>query len=199
MDHYDWVALKHEYVTDPKMTLRKMAAKHHINYRSVADRSRRDGWFAARKKHQSRVASKAINRTGDLQARELAKESEFLELMKGHMDRMLHDEMQFQRHLVEEKEISDESVHVGTSEKIFSKFDSRAMKDTMQVLQMMETMTRSLYNIQKAEAIQRRHMEAERLQIERERLELEKQRHEMNKPDTSTVIRIEGYEKGWDE
>ena len=51
------------------------------------------------------------------------------------------------------------------------------MKDSMQALKMIEDMTRSLHNIQKAEAIQRQQIERERLEIEKERLELERERN----------------------
>ena len=176
--NYDWVAIKYEYVTDPTMTLRKIAEKYGINYKTVALRSKADDWFATRKKHQSSVVSKAAAKTGTLQAKELAKESDLLQLMKGHMDRMLSDNMQFQRHLVETRVFDEEGGGVqSTQEKIFAKFDARAMKDSMQALKMIEDMTRSLHNIQKAEAIQRQQIERERLEIEKERLELERERN----------------------
>ena len=111
-------------------------------------------------------------------AAELSKESDFLQLMKGHMDRMLHDQDQFQRHLVETKVFDEDgNMIMTTEERQFDKFDSKAMKDSMQILQMMESMTRSLYNVQKAEAIQRQQIERERLEIEKERLALEKERN----------------------
>ena len=160
---YDWDKVQHDYVTTPDMTLRKISEKYGINYKTVALRSKAESWFAARKHYQSEMVSKAIARTCRLQAKELSDEAEFLQMMKGHMNRMLKDEEQFQRHLVTE---GGESYY-GVEEHIYEKFDSRAMKDAMQTLKMIEEMSRSLYNIQKAEAIQRH-------QIERERLELEK-------------------------
>ena len=98
--NYDWAKIQHEYVTDPDMTLRKIAEKHGMNYVTVAKRSKAEGWFATRKKHQSNVISKAISKTEAKQAKELSEEADFLQLMKGHMSRMLNDDMQFQRQLV---------------------------------------------------------------------------------------------------
>ena len=175
---HDWAAIKHEYVTNPNTSLRKVAKKYGVSYRTIAKRSKAEGWFATRKESISRVISKSISNTEEKMAAELSKESDFLQLMKGHMDRMLHDQDQFQRHLVETKVFDEDgNMIMTTEERQFDKFDSKAMKDSMQILQMMESMTRSLYNVQKAEAIQRQQIERERLEIEKERLALEKERN----------------------
>ena len=191
--NYDWAKIQHEYVTDPEMSLRRIAKKHGINYQTVAKRSKAEGWFATRKKHQSKVISKAISRTGDLQAKELADEASFLKLMKGHVDRMLSDNQQFQRQTYIDPLTGE------LKEKVTNKFDSRAVKDTMQCLKMIEEMSRSLYNIQKATEIQSHQLAADKANLERERFEFEKEKANFNKPDSSAVIRIEGYEEGWDE
>lgn len=179
--NYDWAKIQHEYVTDPQMSLRRIAEKYGINYKTVAKKSKADNWFATRKECQSRVVSKAITKTENKLAAELSQESDFLGKMKGHFDRMISDSQQYQRHLVETKVIDDEgSMIITTEEKQFDKFDSKAMKDSMQILQMMESMTRSLYNIEKAEKLQKQQLDRERFEfdkeMQRERLELEKER-----------------------
>ena len=190
---HDWAAIKHEYVTDPKSSLRKIADKYGVNYNTVAKKSKADDWFATRKKTQSKILAKAISRTEDKMAKELAEEADFLALMKGHVSRMLNDQDQFNRHIKVDPVTGD------VSDEILDKVDSRAVKDTMQTLKMIEEMSRSLYNIQKAEAIQKRQLEAERLQLERERFEFEKLKADINKPDASNTIRIDGLEEGWAE
>lgn len=191
--NYDWAKIQHDYVTSPDMTLRKISEKYGINYKTVAKRSKADSWFAARKKCQSKVVSKGISKTTNQLAAELSQASDFLALMQGHMSRMLSDSNQFQRHLV------TNIVTGETEEKIYGKADSRAMKDAMQTLDLIEKMTRSLYNLQKAETIQKHQLDAERLQLERERFEFEKQKSEYAKPDSTNSIRIEGFEVGWSE
>ena len=179
--NYDWAKIQHEYVTDPQMSLRRIAEKYGINYKTVAKKSKADNWFATRKKCQSKVVSKAISKTENKMATELSQESDFLDKMKGHFDRMISDTQQYQRHLIETRIIDEDgSMIVSPEEKIFNKFDSRSMKDSMQILQMMESMTRSLYNIEKAERIQKQQLDRERFEfdkeIQRERLEIEKER-----------------------
>lgn len=175
---HDWAAIKHEYVTDPNASLRKLAAKYGVSYSTIANKSKADDWFATRKKTQSKIVSKGISRTVNKMANELSKEADFLERMKGHMEKMLKDDLQYQRHLVETKTFDEDGgMTITTEEKLYNKFDSKAMKDSMQILQMMESMTRSLYNIQKSEALERQQIERERLEIEKERLALERERN----------------------
>ena len=179
--NYDWEAIKHDYVTDPDATLRNIADKYGIRRNTVYKKSKADDWFATRKKVQAEIGAKAIAKTTNRMAAELSKESDYLQLMKGHMGRMLQDDMQFQRHLVETRVIDEDgSMIVSPEEKIFNKFDSRSMKDSMQILKMMEDMTRSLKNIQKAESIQKQQLERERFEFDKEmarqKLELEKEK-----------------------
>ena len=191
--NYNWNPVKHDYITDPSMSLRKVAKKYDISLDAVAHKSKAEGWFAARKEHQNKIVTKAITQTDDKLAAELSQESDFLALMKGHMSRMLSDQEQYQRHIITNPYTGE------TEERICNKFDSKAMKDSMQMLQMMEAMTRSLYNIQKATELQKAKNDAERLALEREKFEWEKQKADMMKPDKSAVIRIEGFEQEWAE
>ena len=72
------------------------------------------------------------------------------------------------------------------------------MRDAMQVLTMIEDMTRSLYNISKAEAIRRAKLDSERAQLEREKFEFEKEKAAFHKPD-KTSITIDGLKEEWTE
>ena len=175
---HDWAAIKHEYVTDPDASLRKIAKKYGVSLNAIAKKSKAEDWFVTRKKTQTKIVTKGITKTVNKMADELSKESDFLERMKGHMDRMLQDDMQYQRHLVETKTFDEDGgMTIATEERLYNKYDSKAMKDSMQILQMMESMTRSLYNIQKAEALERQQIERERLELEKERLALERERN----------------------
>lgn len=168
--NYDWNAIMIDYCSDPKATLKSISKKYDIRYDTVAKKSKADNWFATRKRHQSKVVSKALSKSATKQSNELAKEMSMLSMMQGHIDKALKDSVQFNRHIKVDPITGD------LTEEILDKVDTRAAKDIMQTLKMIEDMSRSLYNIQKAEAIQRHQIEAERLQLERERLELEKER-----------------------
>lgn len=190
---HDWATIEHEYLTDPDATLRKLAEKYGVSKNAIYKKSKAEGWFATRKKTQAKAVAKAVAKTTNRMATELSLEADFLALMEGHVGRMLKDEKQYQRQLVTNPVTGE------TEERLTEKFDSRSMKDSMQILQMMEAMTRSIYNLQKAETIQKHQLEAERLQLEREKFEWEKQKSEYARPDSGNSIRIEGFEEGWAE
>lgn len=190
--NYDWNTIMIDYCSDPKATLKSISKKYDIRYDTVAKKSKADNWFATRKKQQAKVVSKALTKRANKQANELAKEIELLSKMKDAVTDTLSDPSQFHRH------IKVDAVTGDIEDRVLDKVDTRAMKDTMQVLKMIEEMSRSLYNIQKAEAIQKHQIDAERMQLEREKFEFEKQKAEANKPDTSgAVIRVEGFEDDW--
>ena len=189
--NYDWGKIQHEYVTDPEMSLRRIAKKHGINYQTVAKRSKAEGWFATRKKHQSDVVSKAISQTGTKQAKELSRELGFLNTMQDRMSEMLADENQFKRHIVLD--------NLESKEVVAEKYDTHAMKDAFQMLEIMEKLSRSLLDIQRLEAMQKHEIDVQRMQLEREKFEFEKQKAEFGKTDNNYAIRIEGFEEGWDE
>lgn len=189
---YDWNEIMMDYCSDPNATLRSICEKYGVSMDAVAKKSKADSWFATRKKTQKRIVAKAITKAANKQANELAKEMELLSKMKDAVTDTLSDPSQFHRH------IKVDAVTGDIEDRVLDKVDTRAMKDTMQVLKMIEEMSRSLYNIQKAEAIQKHQIDAERMQLERERFEFEKEKAAANKPDTSgAVIRVEGFEDDW--
>ena len=168
--NYDWTTIKADYASDPKATLRSISEKYGISMTTIAKKSRADNWFATRKETQQKIAAKVITKNVNKIAAELSDEADLLAMMKGHVTRALKDQVQFNRHIKVDPITGD------LSEEVLEKVDARSAKDIMQTLKMIEEMTRSLYNIQKAETLQRHQIEAERLQLERERLELEKER-----------------------
>jgi LysM repeat protein len=186
---HDWAAIKHDYVTDTEASLRKIAAKYGVNYNTIAHRSKAEGWFATRKEHQAKVVSKAISQTGTKQARELSRELDFLNTMQDRMSEMLADADQFKRHIVID--------NLESKEVVAEKYDTHAMKDTFQMLEIMEKLSRSLLDIQRLEAMQKHEIDVQRMQLEREKFEFEKQKAAAFKPAEGNAIRIEGFEEGW--
>ena len=95
---HDWTAIKHEYVTDPHASLRKIAKKYGVSETTIYKKSKADNWFATRKKHQANVVAKAIAKTENEQAKRLEEEADYLKRLSGFMDRMLNDDDQFNSH-----------------------------------------------------------------------------------------------------
>lgn len=188
----DWNTIKVEYITDPTTSLRKLSKKYGVSLDNLAKKSKAESWFASRKKHQNKIVTDAITQTGRSQAKELAKSMEYLHTLSDRMGEMLDDKDQFRKHFLQ-----DETLAV--KETITTKYDTKAMKDSFQMVKMIEDLSRSLLDIQRLEALQKHEIDAARLQLERERFEFEKQKAEAFKPTNGNAIRIEGFEKGWSE
>lgn len=68
-ERHDWPLLKERYATSD-LSLRQMSDQTGISLRTLATRSRRDGWPQARVDHFNAVAADAQRRTAEAQAQE---------------------------------------------------------------------------------------------------------------------------------
>lgn len=174
--NYNWDAIKLDYISNPKSSIRQISEKYKIRFRTVADRSKADGWVAAKKEYMKKVTTKATTKAATKQADTLARLAVVADKLAGVLEKAVDDEQQFNRHIVMES-ASDGATSMSTMvEKQFDKIDNRALKDTIQSLKMLEDIQRSLKNIQSAERLNKERREDERLRIERERWEAEKAR-----------------------
>lgn len=197
---YDWNLIKNDYVSDPKSTLEKISKKYGIRFATVKKHSSAECWLATKKEYQEKVRQKALQMTIPKQANQLAKELASVDNIADRIQRMLADEDQFNRHIVQETEVDDRGIPMTkTIERVYSKTDVRAMKDALQSLKMIEEMKRSMLDLQRAEVLHRAQIEKERLALEREKFEWEKQKAEYARPDGTNTIKIEGLEEGWAE
>ena len=198
--NYDWDAIKLDYISNPKSSIKQISEKYGIRQRTVSDRCAKDGWVEAKKNHLKKVASKAASKATVKQADSLARLANVADKLAGVLEKAVADEQQFNRHIVMES-ASDGATSMSTMvEKQFDKIDNRALKDTVQSLKMLEDIQRSLRNIEKAEHMRKEAREDERLRLERERFELEKSKYnDSQTADNDIKVVIGGYEDGWDE
>lgn len=132
----NWEQIKTEYVTGD-ISQRKLAAKHGVPYSTLKYRADRGEWFAARKKHKSKVIAKSMQKAEAKQVRVACKELTLLDKIERHLDRAISDVDQFNRYVVQEQIGHGQTE---TTEQIYGKADMRALKDAMQVLSMVEKM-----------------------------------------------------------
>lgn len=188
-----WEKIKADYVTDPGLSLKKVAEKYGVPLRTVAQHSKAENWFATKQEHQEQYCNELATKLHQKKADTLEQE---LMAALNFSDRLLkvleEDPEQFNRHLIVTTVIDEEGVITTTDEKTFDKIDMRAMKDAVSVLKTIEELKRSILGIQTIENLQR-------YQLEKDRFEFEKQKAEILKPDSTNSIRIEGFEKGWSE
>ena len=185
---YDWEMIKLDYVTDPLSSHKKISEKYGVSLVSIRKHSKADDWLATKKKYQRDVTEKVIQKVSAKNADKLANAIIAASNIADAILKKTEDPDQFCRYIVQEG--SAESY--GSTEYVFEKMDMKAAKEAISALKGVDDLLRGYYNIQKAEAL-------EKARLEREKFEWEKQKTEMAKPDTTNVIRIEGFEKGWAE
>ena len=172
---YDWETIKIDYVTTPGSSLKKIAKKYGIRLSTVYEKSSADSWFATKREYQKKVTAKAIEKAVVKNANKLAKELQSVDKASDLIVKMFADNNQFNRHLVTTTSGTD----ITTSEEIFDKVDSRALKDALSCLKMIEDMKRSIMEEQKLGERQKYELEKARLALEQERLALERERNSL--------------------
>lgn len=188
-----WEKIKADYVTDPGLSLKKVSEKYGVPLDTVKKHSKAENWFATKKEHQEQYATELAQKLHQGKLQTLEQELESVQNASNVIVAILSDNKQFKRHLTT-------NVITGeTKQEVFDKYDTRALKDTLSCLKMIEDMKRSMLGIQKIENIQKHQLDAERLQLDKDRFEFEKQKTEMFKPTEGNAIRIEGFDKEWAE
>lgn len=165
----DWKAIKTEYITT-SISQRKLAKKHSVSISTLRRNAQKQGWFDAKKKYQSRVVQKAVQKIETKESDLLARELSVANKITGVLERTFNDANQFQRHIVQTKEKRNDGDTVWEAKEIiFGKVDTQALKQAADALQVVEKIKRSILHIL---------TETERTQLEmaREKLELEKQK-----------------------
>ncbi|MFQ9811228.1 MAG: hypothetical protein ACLRYB_18270 [Segatella copri] len=173
---YDWGKLKTRIHND-RYQPEKLAKKHGIRYPTVCERSSKEGWVAARKKHIQKTCAKACAKISAKQANELAKELKAVNKLSAVIAKMLDDDEQFNRHIIQTRYKDGDREIWNAEEKVFEKMDTGAIKDAAQTLKLIEGMKRSMENILTMEQKNKIENDNRKLAIEEERLELETQRN----------------------
>lgn len=64
----DWNKIKTEYITDESASYRKLAKKYGINYVTIGDRARKEGWAKERERYQTKALTKTLNKIAERQS-----------------------------------------------------------------------------------------------------------------------------------
>ena len=164
----DWSAIKTAYVTSTK-SYKRLAAEHNLSFAAGSKRGKADGWPALRKAYQEEAACRAIAGEVDNEAKRLGKIIEAANSMSDVIHDVFADADQFHRHIVTNTH-GDETI---TSEKIFDKVDSRAIKDLTGALKDMTLVLRNLYNLPTQAEAEAQRIAAERLNMDKRKMEAE--------------------------
>lgn len=114
--------VKIEYISNPKMSYRKLAEKYDVPLKKISELGKKEGWVQLRRQTGDKILKKTINRLSTEKADELAGIITTATKVIRKIDKTLEeDEKQFNRYIVNE--------NFKAKEKIFKKMDTRAIRD----------------------------------------------------------------------
>lgn len=162
----DWVRLETLYVSG-KMSLRELAKSEGVSLSTLSGVSAREEWSRKRTQHRDKIKARSLARA---QARGVKKLDRMIRAVEKTADmamKALEDKDQFRRYIVTEG--TDGCLE--STEKVFTKLDTRALKEYAAAMRDLSGMLREYYGL-------RIPAEELREQIAREKLELERMRTE---------------------
>lgn len=190
----DWNAIKTQYITGD-IGYRELAVEWSVPFRTLADRAKREKWFAERNSYRDRVTTMTLQKVAARQssdsATKLLRMQEAADNIGKVIANIFDDTEQFQRHIV--------TVGVGggetkVEERKYDKVDTKAIKDLTSAMKDLTYVLRNVYDIPTAQ-------EKSSMDIAAERLRMDKAKAEAEKPDEGgvKVEFVSPEEKGWAE
>lgn len=181
----DWKPIKTEYITTT-ISLRKLADKYHVGYTRLAALCAKQGWVSQREKYAEKCVAKATQKAAQKEINHLARLIDATTKAVGVAAEAFEDDQQFNRYIVQDGVAGA----FETTEKIFAKVDTKALKELTGVLKDLTTLMRDFYNIPTP-------AQAEAQRIAAERLEMEKRKAEADRTDDSIEVVIAGEAEEW--
>lgn len=183
--NYDWDKIKLDYMSDPKMSLKKIAEKYDIRLHTVEKRSKADNWYDEKQKYQKSLAAEVTSRVYSTQADLLEQELRAVNIMSDIILQATQDPLQFNRHIVYQNGQQVEA--------IFDVINTKALLDMMKAIKLIVDIKCSILGITSIEHQERMEITRAKLQLDRDRLEWEKQKsgafsNDDDKPSIGIVI-----------
>ncbi len=167
MAEIDWSAIKTEYVTTD-ISQSKLAEKYGVRRATLCKHCNDEGWVKQREQYRTDACTKAYKKTVNSEADRLAKLINATRKMVDVAMGALDDEQQFNRYIV------TENVGGGatqTEERIFTKVDTKALKELTSVIKDLTGLMREFYNIPTPAQAEAQRIAAERFALEKHKAE----------------------------
>ncbi|MBP3509204.1 hypothetical protein [Oscillibacter sp.] len=162
-----WDKIKAEYITT-QAGYRKLAEKWGVSWRTLAERSKREGWREERKKYEARVVKTTVKKVADTVAREQADKLLQLKAAADSMGEAIaaifDDANQFHRHIIT-RGLGKGETAVECKE--MEKVDTRAIKDLTGALKDLSYVMRNLYDLPTVKERAAMEAAAQRLELEK--------------------------------
>lgn len=146
----DWKKIREEYIATD-ITLEKLSKKHKIPKSTLYKKSSAGKWNLKKKefgrKVEEKFTEKASERISTQDVGKLDRLIRSADRMSEIIEEALEDEKQFKRYIVQKKVKAGDNEIMETEEKVFEKFDSRAIKDMTLSLKELTALIRGLNGI----------------------------------------------------
>lgn len=151
----DWKKIKEEYIST-NITLEALAKKHKISKSTLYKKSSAGKWNSKKKKLGKKVEEKFLEKASDkISAQDIGKLDRLIKAadrMSEVIEEAMTDPDQFKRYVVTKKTKKASGAEVmEAEEKVFDKFDSRAIKDMTLAMKELTGLVRSLNGIPEPE------------------------------------------------
>lgn len=163
----DWTEIETAYVAG-EMNLQQLSEQVKISYSTVSKHASAGHWNEKRQEFRKKAANKALGRAGARISAKLQKLAESTELAIDVALAALSDPDQFKRYIVTEG--CGEGVSE-TSEKLFSKVDTKALRDMTAALRDLTATQRNLYGIKTSGEKVAEKIAREKLKLEQRKVE----------------------------
>lgn len=101
----DWLDIKTEYITTD-ISYRKLAEKHGMHYKVIADRGKAEGWVEQRSQHRDKTLTKTLDKISTKQASKLARIDTLTDRLLDKVERAIEElDLQLFKHVDKTKEI----------------------------------------------------------------------------------------------
>ena len=184
----DWVAAEHEYITT-KMSYADIAKKYSVSCRLVNTYGAEHKWFTKRKEYLNNVSVKLAAKSEDKTVDKLLRLSQVADKVVDVLEKTVSDAEQFNRYVVTE---ATGDFDQRTSEYIFKKTDTKALRDVVTALKDITNVIRNVNEIPTEAEKEQREAAKERLQMEKAKTDTTK-----NKDTKFEICFGGGYVPDW--
>ena len=172
----DWIKIRAEYEKG-NISYRALAEKHDVSWKTLSARATREKWVQTKDKTKDkirdRVGQKLIEKESDKLVEEITTAEKATALASEIVLRMLQDDKQFQKHLIQRKEkifyedgASKDSQWVEEQE--FSVYDSKRLHAAVSSLKISTELQRLLKGIMSIQEEKKFELDEKRLKLQQD-------------------------------
>ena len=131
--------IRTEYISDPKMSYRKLAEKHKFPLKKISKAGREENWRQLRVQMRDKILKKTINRISTEKSDDLAKVIRSTNKLLGHVEKALNQKDQFEKIVVVEGKDGDVTkVALGKADVKAMRSMAGTLKDIFAILKVAE-------------------------------------------------------------